>query len=584
MTPPTDLYDIEIDHGVAIPMREGTVLRGDIYRPDAGGQWPVILYRFVMDPAGIDEFAEMGDYFSRRGYVFIYNDVRGCGRSDGDFFPMVNEAWGENRDGYDTIEWAASQPWSNGDVGLIGNSYGAFNQYTTAVTRPPSLKACIPFYGSNIKETVFPGGIYRLEDHRGWALWMAMNCLENQVAPQDQDRVRARLEAADADPDSWAWQLPVTESAQLEGVSTWHFEHLTHPIDLDWWSQTDAKPRLDEIDVPMLHVGGWYDLYLSGTLAHFTGLVEQGRSERCRHSQRLIVGPWTHGGCNEPLLPELLDFGPAALSDFKAITLRWFDRWLKVVDDGKPDEVAVQLFLMGENRWLEMEQWPPSNVHYSPIFLRHGTGQTEASLNNGHLTFEAPNTDEQPDTFVYDPANPVIGHHGSSPTIERDQREREGQLLTYTSEVLAEPLTVIGPVKARLYASTSARDTDWIVRLCDVDPSGRSTRICDGIVRARFRDSLNEESLLEPDKVYRYEIDMTATALTFLPGHRMRIHVTSSDFPRYERNLNTGGPFGVESEGCIAVNSVFHDIERASYVLLPISRIPAFPPKSDLQS
>ena len=174
------------------------------------GRWPVILYRFITDPS-LDDFVEMGTFFSRRGYVFVYNDVRGTVRSDGDFFPLVDEAWGERQDGYDAVEWAGSQPWSNGHVGLIGTSYGAFNQYTTAPTRPPSLKACMPFYGSNIHETVFPNGFYRLEEHRAWALWMALNCLDNEVSPEQREAVYARVQAAREDHDSWIWRLPVTE-------------------------------------------------------------------------------------------------------------------------------------------------------------------------------------------------------------------------------------------------------------------------------------------------------------------------------------------------------------------------------------
>ncbi|MBX2998158.1 MAG: CocE/NonD family hydrolase [Caldilineaceae bacterium] len=557
-----------VKHNMPVPMRDGTMLRADVYRPDVDGRWPVILMRFVMEPAG-DEFVEMGRFFSQRGYAFVFNDVRGTARSGGDFFPLVDEAWGENQDGYDTVEWAGHQPWSNGKVGLMGTSYGAFNQYTTAPTRPPSLRACMPFYGSNIKETVFPGGIYRLEEHRSWALWMALNCLEGQVAPAQRARVRAGVEAARADHESWIWHLPVTECPQLVGLAPWHFEQLTRAADLQWWAQTDAKGRLHEIDAPMLHVAGWYDLYLNGTLEHFTGLVEKGRTARCRDGQRLLIGPWTHGWCGEPMAPPPLDFGPESLPDFKEIALRWFDHWLKRPGEGSPDQPRVRLFLMGENRWLDLDQWPPANVTYTPVYLRQGTGATAASLNNGHLTFEAPSTGEQPDTFVFDPDDPIIGHHGSSPTVEIDQREREGQILTYTSEVLQEPLVVIGPVKAVIYASSSSPDTDWVVRLCNVWPDGRSIRVCDGIVRARFRHSPGEATLLEPGEVYRYEIDMTATAQTFLPGHRLRIHVTSSDFPRYDRNLNTGGPFGAEIEGQVAVNAVFHDLERPSHLVLP---------------
>ncbi len=568
MTAVTEFHDIQISHNFPIPMRDGTVLRGDIYRPSSAGRWPVILYRFVMDPTDNDEFTAMGTYFSRRGYAFVYNDVRGCGRSDGTFFPLIDEAWGENRDGYDAIEWAAGQPWSNGDVGLIGTSYGAFNQYTTAPTRPPSLRACMPFYGSNIRETVFPGGIYRLEEHRGWAMWMALNCLENQVALEDQERVRAQLEAGQADPDSWIWHLPITECPQLEGVSSWHFEHLKHQGDQQFWAQTHAT-QFDEVDVPMLHVGGWYDIYPSGTLEHFAGILEHGRSSECRENQHLLIGPWTHGGCSLPETPRL-DFGPYATPDFHEIALNWFDHWLKDSDSSVVDESTVRLFLMGENRWIDLDQWPPNDIDYAPLYLRHGTGRTASSLNNGHATFEAPNTDEQPDTFEYDPERPVLGHQPATPGFELDQRGIEGQLLTYTSETLHDSITVIGPVKAVLHASSSAVDTDWVVRLCDVWPDGRSIQICEGIVRARFRDGVDKESLLEPGQVYRYEIDMAATALTFLSGHRIRIHVTSSDFPEYDRNLNTGAPFGIDTTWQVAVNTVFHDAERPSHLLLPL--------------
>ena len=266
--------------------------------------------------------------------------------------------------------------------------------------------------------------------------------------------------------------------------------------------------------------------------------------------------------------------------DFKALALQWFERWL---NEDEPDlaskssvsDPRVRYFLMGENRWLATDEWPPANVDYTSLYLRQGTGRTDGSLNNGHLTFEAPNPDEAPDHFDYDPAEPVIGHHGSAPTTELDQRLREGQMLTFTSATLEDPLTVVGPVSAVLYASTNAPDTDWVVRLCDVDPSGHSTRICDGILRARYRYSEVDEALLDPGQVYRFEVDMAATAITFLPGHRIRLHVTSSDFPRYERNLNTAEPFGVGDRGRAARNTIFHDAAQPSHAILPIVREPS---------
>ncbi len=267
-------YEIKIDRAVPIPMRDDTILRADVYRPVADGRWPVVLMCFVAEPHDTPE-GEIGRYLCERGFVFVYCNVRGTGPSGGDFYPLIHEAWGENQDGYDTVVWAASQPWSNGNVGRLGTSYGAFNQYTTAPTRPPGLKACMPFYGSNIKETVFPGGIYRLEDHRGWALWMALNCFENQVEPEDRAATLAILETASENPNMWIWHLPVTECPALKGLSLWHLDQLTFHGDLDWWGQTDGKTKLEEIDVPMLHIAGWYDLYLNGTLDHFNGLRAQ---------------------------------------------------------------------------------------------------------------------------------------------------------------------------------------------------------------------------------------------------------------------------------------------------------------------
>lgn len=598
MTQTEQLYENQIDSSVPVPMRDGTILRADVYRPKAKGKWPVVLNRFIADPA--DEYnVDWGTFFSQRGYAYVYNNVRGTYESEGVFFPLIDDGWGENRDGYDTVEWAARQTWSDGNVGMIGVSYGGFTQYMTAPTRPPSLKACLPIYACNFKEVVFPRGIYHLHEHRSWAIWMAMNCLPGLDTTADKEMILARLVQAFDDHESWIWHLPVKECPPLEGVSPWHFEHLEHLTDVHWWDSTDARTQFSEIDVPMLHVAGWYDMYVAGTIEHFSGLTSQGSSEDCRNSQRLIVGPWAHTGVAGP--PEHLDFGSDAYVDFQQLALGWFDHWLKK----KPIELdmpAIRLFLMGENRWLELDQWPSANIAYTAVYFRQGTGKSEHSLNSGQLTFSLPDADEQSDSYTYDPKSPIIGYRPSigekifslpdadaqpddyvrdpeeptirdQPLMERGevyQRGRESQMLTYTTELLREPVCVIGPVRAILYASSSAPDTDWVVRLCDVWPDGRSVKVCDGMVRARYRNSLEKEEFMEPGAVYRFEIDMTVTAQTFLAGHRIRVQVTSSDFPRFDRNLNTDGPFGEEIEGQVAINTVFHDAERPSHVVLPL--------------
>ncbi len=569
MSPTESIHAFQVDRHVPIPMRDGTVLRSDVYRPQGEGKWPVIVERFVTDPAE-ETNVKAGTFFSQRGYVYVYNNIRGTAHSEGVFFPLINDGWGENQDGYDTIEWAARQPWSDGNVGMYGGSHGAFLQYVAAPTRPPSLKACVPIYGGAAREFAFPGGAYRLQEFRGWALWMGLNCLPGLATHEDKEQIRLRLNQAWAEIERWYRHLPLKDFPPVQGLAPWYFERLDHASDVQWWDQTDTSKRFAEVDVPILHVRGWYDFCLAGTLAHFTGLFEQGRSEKCRHAQRLIVGPWTHDGdfVTEPPAP--LDFTADAIMDFNQMALRWFDYWLKEKDNGVADEPAVRVFLMGENRWLELQQWPPAGITYTPLYFRQGTGKTEHSLNSGQLTFELPNADEQPDAYLYDPKDPIIGHSPSSTINEVDQRDKEGRLLTYTAAMLAQPVVVIGPVKAVLYASSSAPDTDWVVRLCDVWPDGRSIKICDGILRARHHNPLAREQLMKPGEIDRFEIDMTATAHTFLAGHSIRIHVTSSDFPRFDRNLNTGGPFGEEVEGQVAINSISHDAQRPSHIVLPI--------------
>jgi uncharacterized protein len=291
----------------------------------------------------------------------------------------------------------------------------------------------------------------------------------------------------------------------------------------------------------------------------------------CQLNQRLIIGPWIHGPSQigERSVGEL-DFGPQAAFDLYDYRLQWYDYWLKNISNGVMDGPPVRVFLMGANRWLEAESWPLPDITYQPMYLRAGTGQTTASLNNGNLTFALPDEDEAAESFLYDPATPIESLLTSPLLGPRDHRPVEGRMLTYTSQPLEHDLAVIGPVKALLYAMSSAPDTDWVVRLCDVWPDGRSMSVCDGILRARYRDSFAQPTLMQPGQVYRFEIDLQATAQVFQAGHQLRVEVTSSDFPRYDRNLNTGGAFGTEMQGQIANNTLFHDGLRASHILLPI--------------
>jgi len=345
-------------------------------------------------------------------------------------------------------------------------------------------------------------------------------------------------------------------------------EVLDHPADGPYWWATDTSLKFNQVDVPIVHVSGWFDFALDVALSHFSGIQRKGRTEDCRKVQRLIVGPWGHLNVGQRQIGEL-DFCSEAAFDVDSTRLKWYDYWLKGIHNDALDGPPVRLFLMGDNRWLDVETWPPQGVRYEPMYFREGNGESGVSLNDGRLAFEMPQGAERPDGYAYDPEEPIPSLASPIDAVPMDYRALEKRMLTYTTDALEQPLTVVGPVKATLFGLSSAPDTDWVVRLCDVWPDGRSMSVCDGILRARYRNSSEREELMTPNQVYRFEVDLWATAQVFQAGHRLRVQVTSSDFPRYDRNLNTGGAWGEEVRGQVAFNTVFHDTLRPSHVLLP---------------
>jgi len=563
------MVDIQIERNVPVRMRDGTVLRGDVYRPRTVGRFPVLVGRvgYKLRDWPMDFYTPTGEYYARRGYGVVWQNVRGTFASEGDFHPFRDDAWGANQDGYDTVEWAAAQPWSSGKVGMLGISYSGLTQYLVAPSRPPHLQALFVQmgWGSN-RAHMYRGGAHLLVLRPWWPMGMALMHVQDKPATPGLEAARASLEKAVQEANGWYGHLPLESLPPLAGFADWYFEQLEHREDGPYWWPTDLSTMFREVDVPILHWNGWFDYRLDATLDSFVGIRAQGRSERCRKSQRLVIGPW----CHVPPATWDLDFGPESVFDEYAWRLKWYDYWLKGIDNGVADEPAVRIFLMGANRWIEMEDWPPSEATYRPFYLHEGSGINESSLNNGSLTVEPPGENEQPDRFLYNPEEPIPSLRTFDDAGPKDYRPIEGRVLTYTSEVLEDDLTVVGPVKAVLYGMSSAPDTDWVVRLCDVWPDGRSMWVCEGILRARYRNSFEQEELMVPGQLYRFEVDMWATAQVFQAGHRLRVQVTSSDFPWYERNLNTGGPFADEVCGQMAVNTVFHDAARPSHVVLPV--------------
>ena len=570
------VHEIQTEFNVPIPMRDGIVLRADVYRPIAAGQYPVLVERVAYERIG--RCQKNGEYHASRGYVFVAQSVRGCFGSEGAFNFCLDDAWGANRDGYDTVEWAASQPWSTGKVGLFGGSYSGGTQYMAAPTRPPHLTALYVREGfsDTYRDASFRDGAYYLHVGLYWNMQTMLSHLRHESAPPGMDAARKRLEKALEEIDSWYNHLPLNHCPPLEGIADEHFEMLTHPEDGPYWWPRNMQLKFAEIDTPMFHLGGWFDIFLDSTLRSFQGTRTQGRTARCRQSQRLLIGPWVHGPGNvgKREVGEL-DFGPQAEFDLHAHRLQWYDHWLKDADNAVADWPPVRVFLMGADRWLDLPTWPPEGIVSTPLYLRAGDGPGTESLNNGRLTFDPPASAEHPDSFAYDPADPVpslILYPELGPT---DHHPVESRMLTYTTAPLERDLTVAGPVKAVLHALSSAPDTDWVARLCDVWPDGRSLSVCDGILRARYRSSLERAELMQPGQLYRFEIDLWSTAQVFKAGHCLRLQIASSDFPRYDRNLNTGGPFAREVCGQTALNTVFHDSLRPSHLLLPVLENPA---------
>ena len=567
-----------VERDVPMTTRDGVTLRADVYRPEGAARHPVLLSRLPYDkslrrrPGDIDVFVE-------HGYVVIFQDTRGRFASDGEeFYPLVHEA----RDGYDAVEWAAALPFSDGNVGTMGQSYLGATQYLLAPTRPPHLRASFPasapsdFHQSWVYHT---GGAFEL----GWQIAYAILMARDTIARRKlTDTLLPALERALA-PAETPWAPPLTPEAyrrlplmawaeDLAPVARYVEDYLCHQADGPRWWEINVARHHEQIAVPMYHVTSWYDIFLEGGLINFAGL----RRGSAGHAQKLLVGPWAH------LFPYTnptstgtgdIDFGGEALISLHDIQLRWFDHWLKGVGTGILDEPPVKIFVMGENRWRDEHEWPLARTRYTPYYF-HSRGRAATSPDDGRLDRDPPG-DEAPDHFVYDPGDPVPTRGGNTlilPMGVQDQRQVESRtdVLVFTGAVLTEPLEVTGPIVVTLHATSSAPDTDFTAKLVDVRPDGYAQNLADGIVRARYRDSRTNPALLIPGQVTRFTIDLWATSHVFLPGHRVRVEISSSNFPRFDRNLNTGDDPATGTRWQTARQTVFHDSRYPSLIALPV--------------
>ena len=564
---------------VRMPMRDGTILYADVYLPEREGRFPTLLERTPYNKETSSEIT-LGSpkVYTEHGYAVVIQDVRGRFKSEGEFYPFRDDGWGINRDGYDSVEWIAAQDWCAGKVGTIGGSYSGVTQYRMLPMRPPHLAAQFVRESSSDyhREWTYRGGALELGFAAHWAMRVTMSNLPHLAKEADIPAIRGRLEAADKEIHQWLAQRPQYPSPLISGLSEWFNDWLAHPNEDAYWWDTTIALHHHEVDTPVWHLGGWFDSFLRGTLVNYEGMVARGMPN-ARRSQKLIVGPWIHGPANiaKRVVGEV-DYGQAASVDIHELRLPWFDHWLKGEQNGIMDEPPVRVFTMGANEWQSLPAWPPPDVRYEDWYFQGAKSGSAASPNDGSLAVELPPVADSPDSYQYDPDDPIPAYGGGwlsyaeDRTGGYDQRPIEGRVLTYTSTPLPRDLEVTGWIKARLFAMSSAPDTDFVVRLTDVAPDGTSRIVADGVLRARYRESLERPSLLTPNKVEEMEVDLWASSNLFRAGHRLRVHVTSSCWPRWDANPNTGDPLFESARGQAALNTVFHDAFRPSRISLPV--------------
>ena len=557
------MTEIAVERDVACRVRDGVTLRADVYRPTDQGPQPVLLMREPYDKST----AQTGSgyrhpsWWARQGWVVVVQDCRGRFRSEGEFVPFVNEA----RDGYDAVEWAARLPGADGRVAMYGFSYPGATQLLAATERPPSLVAICPGMtaSQHYEGWTYNGGAFALAFAANWAAGLAHY---TAISAGDGAAI-SRLEGGAGSSD-WFWHLPLADPpAFAREDAPYYADWLAHSSYDDYWRATAIDEDYSRIQVPGLHIGGWYDVFLEGTVKNFGGLARAGGK------QKLLVGPWQHGPW-EPLLGAGADAGPATVNDWQ---LRFLDEVVKGRPSGVFDSPAT-VYVMGEG-WRDLDGWPPRGSQPVDWFL-HSGGGANSKYGDGTLSPEAP-ADETPDMFVYDPLAPVVSAGGHSccddvltPMGPRSQHgaERWSDTLVYTSAPLERDLELLGDIAVTLYAASTAVDTDFTARLCRVDPDGKSLNLKEGIIRARFRESLTSPSPIEPGRIYEYRISLGPLAVRIPEGYRLRLDVSSSDFPQWDRNLNTGGPLGSEGpeKAVVATQTVLHDRVRPSRVTLPV--------------
>ena len=576
-------FNVVRDLDIKIPMRDGINLAADIYRPDAPGKFPVLINR---GPYGKNSYASDPDhslwFFPKHGYIVISQDCRGRFDSEGDYNPLFQEM----ADGYDTIDWISKQPWCDGNIGTTGQSYLGATQYTLACNpiSHPNLKCMAPVSASS---SFHDSWVY----HTGGALewgWMVPYAIHkglNNLQRAGKDHLLSEFESLLLETDNFArplkdeWynHLPLRDWIEkLQDVAPYLTEYFDNELDGPYWWDINLNNNASSVKVPMMHIGAWYDIFLEGCLNGFQSLSCDGGSSLAQDNQKLIVGPWAHiRPFTQPTTKGAgdIDFGPDSPIELHQHLLDWFDYWMKQKDTGIKEKPPVLIFVMGKNQWRYENEWPLKRTQYTKFHF-HSNGRANSRHGDGSLSLIPPQ-DEPLDSYIYDPKNPVPTRGGNTLIIPHgvfDQRpiEDRNDMLIYTSEPLVKDLEVTGPISVKLFASTTADDTDFTAKLVDVHPNEYAQNIQDGIIRSRFRTSRKFPSRIYPNQIYEYTIDLWSTSHVFLKGHSIRVEISSSNFPRFDRNPNTLSKLGADSQMLSAKQDIFHSNQYPSHILLPV--------------
>lgn len=559
-------YGVKTLFNVPVRMRDGVNVSVDLYLPDGPGPFPTLVWRTPYSNNNAGEVAE-GRWYASRGYAVVKGDVRGKYDSDGEFYHYRHEA----DDGFDTDEWIGHQPWSNGKLGLMGGSYLGYTELTQAIRGSKYLTAMAASVTTSdvYNNWVYIDGAF----FYGFAYpWGAIS-MDGHVG---QTGVPGTF------PDAYTHLPILTADSAASHVNRPYRDWLAHPLRTDpYWKGISFEDEIGRISIPFMEIDGWYDLFLRGAIDDHVKIRKFGRTAVARNGTQIILGPWSHETGISRINPATttdpgIDFGPDATIDKRYLYLRWNDFYLKGIQNGVDKDPPVRIFVMGENKWRSEQEWPLARTVYTKYYIQ-SAGKANSASGDGVLGTALP-SGAPTDTFTYNPASPVPTKGGNTccssvPSGPYDQREVEARpdVLVYTTPPLAQAVEVTGPVRMTLFAATSGRDTDWTVKLVDVHPNGYAQNIQDGIVRARYRNGTDKPGvLLTPGQVYEYSIDLWATSNLFQPGHRIRVEVSSSNFPRFDRNLNTGEDPATGTKMVAAQQTIYHSAKYPSHILLPV--------------